>query len=333
MKINAYKIIEDACIVEETSEDFIEPWQKGKGLYFVDVLECSADELGNWLKELNVSDLAINLCVHQRKSSVVVPLTDEIFFEVPVCGLRAEGDTDTEEEKDIEAIDHYISVLCLKDLVITMYADPIADADPIVEVLKSQLKLTSASTPALLSILLARESLKVNQMVGQLRSSAFKLDERMDKDPDSVEADEIRDLKSQLRVYDTLANGQLTCFQQLRALETPFFSFTGLSTYFELASANALAASQATLRLEKTIYDLSQRYNTNQQEKTNHRLAVLTILSAIFMPLTFIAGIYGMNFENMPELQFAWSYPLVIICMLLIALGMFLYFKIRGWLE
>ena len=327
MKINAYKIIEDACTVEETSEDFIEPWQQGKGLYFVDVLECSADELGNWLKELNVSDLAINLCVNQRKSSVVVPLTDEIFFEVPVCGLPSESATET------EAFDHYISILCLKGLVITMYSDPIAGADPIVEVLKSQLKLTSASTPALLSILLARESLKVNQMVGQLRSSAFKLDERMDKDPDNVEADEIRDLKSQLRIYDTLANGQVTCFEQLRALETSFFSFTGLSTYFELASANASAASQATLRLDKTIYDLSQRYNTNQQEKTNHRLAVLTILSAIFMPLTLIAGIYGMNFKNMPELQFVWSYPIVIICMLLIALGMFLYFKIRGWLD
>ena len=266
MKINAYKIIEDACTVEETSEDFIESWQQGKGLYFVDVLECSAGELGNWLKELNVSDLAINLCVNQRKSSVVVPLTDEIFFEVPVCGLRAEAISDT--EKETEAIDHYISILCLKYLVITMYAESIADTDPIVEVLKSQLMLTSASTPALLSILLARESLKVNQMVGELRSSAFKLDERMDKDPDSVEADEIRDLKSQLRVYDTLANGQVTCFQQLRALETSFFSFTGLSTYFELSSANALAASQATLRLDKTIYDLSQRYNTNQQEKS-----------------------------------------------------------------
>lgn len=333
MKINVYKIIEDACTVEETSEDFIETWRQGKGLYFVDVLDCSADELKNWLKELNISDLAINLCVHQRKSSLAVPLTHEIFFEIPVCGLHSEAVTDLEKETKTEAIDHYISILCLKDLVITMYTDLMAETDPIIEVLKSQLKLTSASTSALLSILLARESLKVNQMVGELRSSVFKLDEQMDKDPDSVEADEILDLKSQLRVYDTLANGQVTCFQQLRAVETSFFSFGGLSTYFELASANALAASQATLRLDKTMNDLSQRYNTNQQEKTNHRLAVLTILSAIFMPLTFIAGIYGMNFENMPELQFTWSYPIVIIGMLLIALAMFLYFKIRGWLD
>ena len=51
------------------------------------------------------------------------------------------------------------------------------------------------------------------------------------------------------------------------------------------------------------------------------------------MPLTFIAGIYGMNFDKMPELHFPFSYPAVLIIMALIAGGMYLYFKIRGWLE
>jgi len=71
----------------------------------------------------------------------------------------------------------------------------------------------------------------------------------------------------------------------------------------------------------------------NQQEKTNRRLAVLTILSAIFMPLTLIAGIYGMNFDTMPELQHVFGYPAVLIFMALVAGGMYLYFKKRGWLD
>lgn len=329
MKINSYKITEDAHIIEVSSEDFIEPWQQGKGLYFADVLECSADALKNWLKTLNVSDLAISLCVKQRKTSVVVPLADEVFFELPVCLLQFE----TEGETEPETIDHYVSFLCLKNLVITMYSDPVTENDRLVDILKSQLKLASASTSALVSILLARESFRVNQMVEQLRFSVFELDDRMDQDPDYVEADEIRDLKSQLRIYDTLANGQANCFEQLRVLETPFFNFKEMATYFQLATANASAASQTISRLIKTIFDLNQRFDTNQQEKTNHRLAVLTILSAVFMPLTLIAGIYGMNFENMPELHFSWGYPIVIIGMLLIAGGMVLYFKKRGWLD
>lgn len=327
MKLNCYKITEEAHIEEISTEDFIEPWQQGKGLYFVDVLQSSTDELENWLKKLNISDLAISLCVKQRKTSVVIPLADEVFFELPVCLLQFD------EKAEPETVDHYISILCLKNIVIALYTDPIKDADRIVEILKSQLSLISATTSALVSILLARESFKVNHMVERLRSSVFELDERMDQDPDSVEADEIRELKGQLRIYDTLANGQATCFEQLRALETPFFNFMELGTYFQLATANASAASQTVLRLDKMIFDLNQRFDSNQQEKTNHRLAVLTILSAVFMPLTFVAGIYGMNFDNMPELHLTWGYPLVIIGMLLIAGGMYLYFKIRGWLD
>ena len=312
-----------------SAEEFIESWRQGKGLYFVDVMECSANELENWLKKLNVSDLAISLCIEQRKTSVLVPLADEVFFELPVCLVQLETETGAEAE----VIDHYVSFLCLNNLVITMYADPLTDADPIVEILKSQLTLASASTSALVSILLARESFKVNQMVAQLRSAVFTLDDRMDRDPDSVEADEIRELKSQLRIYDTLANGQATCFEQLRVLEIPFFNFKEMATYFQLATANASTASQTVSRLDKTIFDLNQRFDTNQQEKTNHRLAVLTVLSAVFMPLTLIAGIYGMNFDNMPELHFSWGYLFVIIGMLLIAGGMVIYFKIRGWLD
>jgi magnesium transporter len=86
-------------------------------------------------------------------------------------------------------------------------------------------------------------------------------------------------------------------------------------------------------RFDKTIADIRQRFDMNQQEKTNHRLAILTILSAIFMPLTFIAGIYGMNFDKMPELHFPYSYPVALGVMALIAIGMYLYFRTRGWLE
>ena len=135
-----------------SAEEFIEPWRQGKGLYFVDVMECSANELENWLKQLNVSDLAISLCIKQRKTSILVPLTNEVFFELPVCLVQLETETGAETE----VIDHYVSILCLNNLVITMYADPLTDADRIVEILKSQLTLASASTSALVSILLAR---------------------------------------------------------------------------------------------------------------------------------------------------------------------------------
>ena len=63
----------------------------------------------------------------------------------------------------------------------------------------------------------------------------------------------------------------------------------------------------------------------------NKVMKILAIVSAIFIPLTFIAGIYGMNFENMPELSQPWAYPIVLGGMGLIALTMLIFFKIRHW--
>jgi magnesium transporter len=66
--------------------------------------------------------------------------------------------------------------------------------------------------------------------------------------------------------------------------------------------------------------------------RMNKVIKVLTIISTIFIPLTFIVGVYGMNFRFMPELEFAWAYPLIWGIMLFIALGMLLFFKRRRWI-
>lgn len=67
-------------------------------------------------------------------------------------------------------------------------------------------------------------------------------------------------------------------------------------------------------------------------QKTNEIIKVLTLFASLFMPLTFVAGIYGMNFENMPELTLPGGYPAVLILMLSIAGGLLFYFRKRGWL-
>jgi magnesium transporter len=83
---------------------------------------------------------------------------------------------------------------------------------------------------------------------------------------------------------------------------------------------------------------LADLYLSSLSNRTNEVMRLLTVISSIFIPLTFIAGIYGMNFDpgsspfNMPELGWFWGYPSVIGAMLLIGGGMAFYFKRRGWL-
>jgi magnesium transporter len=72
-------------------------------------------------------------------------------------------------------------------------------------------------------------------------------------------------------------------------------------------------------------------YMSSSSNKMNEVMQVLTIVATIFIPLTFIVGVYGMNFEYMPELEMRMGYPVVMIVMLVIAVVMLLYFKWKDW--
>jgi len=73
-------------------------------------------------------------------------------------------------------------------------------------------------------------------------------------------------------------------------------------------------------------------YLSSQSSKMNEIMKVLTIIATIFIPLTFIAGVYGMNFAQMPELRHPWGYPAALASMAVVAGVMLLYFRRKGWL-
>lgn len=87
----------------------------------------------------------------------------------------------------------------------------------------------------------------------------------------------------------------------------------------------------ASADLERHIEAAVQLYFASTAHRTNEVMRVLTVFSAIFLPLTFLAGIYGMNFQYMPELHVSFGYPALIIVMLMVAVGLLVYFKRRGY--
>ncbi|PQL92451.1 CorA family divalent cation transporter [Apibacter adventoris] len=80
------------------------------------------------------------------------------------------------------------------------------------------------------------------------------------------------------------------------------------------------------------INNLLNLYISLASLKSNDIMKTLTIFSIFFMPLTFIAGIYGMNFKYMPELEKAWGYPVILIIMLIITLIIYYWLKRKKWL-
>ena len=84
--------------------------------------------------------------------------------------------------------------------------------------------------------------------------------------------------------------------------------------------------------------DLMDLYLTSISNRMNEIMKVLTVLATIFIPLTFIAGVYGMNFDtevspwNMPELEWEYGYPACLAVMLVITVGLLVYFRRKGWI-
>ena len=84
--------------------------------------------------------------------------------------------------------------------------------------------------------------------------------------------------------------------------------------------------------LRDVLSGLSDLYLSTVSNRMNEVMKVLTIIATIFIPLTFIAGIYGMNFEFMPELKWPWAYPALWLLLIAIFVAMMLWFKRKKWL-
>jgi magnesium transporter len=80
------------------------------------------------------------------------------------------------------------------------------------------------------------------------------------------------------------------------------------------------------------VVDMIDTYRSNMSNRMNETMKILTIISTIFIPLTFIVGVYGMNFKYMPELDSVWGYPLVWLVMIVTSVSLIIYFKRKNWL-
>ena len=119
--------------------------------------------------------------------------------------------------------------------------------------------------------------------------------------------------------------------QELEENENGFFKAENLR-YFHLFTSRVQRLSETAGVLRDYIMQLRDLSQSELAVRQNHIMTILTVITAIFMPLTLIAGWYGMNFRYMPELEWKFSYPAVFIVCLLIAVLSLWYFKKKKWL-
>jgi magnesium transporter len=84
--------------------------------------------------------------------------------------------------------------------------------------------------------------------------------------------------------------------------------------------------------LRDLLSSLLEMELTRASLRMNQTMKALTLIATVFIPLTFIVGVYGMNFDHMPELHWRWAYPVLWALMIAIGVGMAVWFKRKRWL-
>jgi magnesium transporter len=118
---------------------------------------------------------------------------------------------------------------------------------------------------------------------------------------------------------------------QLQRLDSPLWS-DDTRPFVRDTYDHAVQVLDLVESLRDVVGGLTDLYMTSLSNRMNEIMKVLTIIGTIFIPLTFVAGIYGMNFEYMPELTVWYGYPVALAVMAALAGVLLLYFRRKDWI-
>ena len=151
------------------------------------------------------------------------------------------------------------------------------------------------------------------------------LKREVERDPEDVKIEEISAKRSELLTLESIVQGQLPIIDTIITSDRPSKNPESTLEYLRWASANLKSADRKLEWLERRVEVMRSLIDMHAQEKTNRRLGRLTVLSMIFMPVTFLAGVWGMNFKAMPLLSNDFGYIYAMAIMLLLRWDVFLF--------
>ncbi len=158
-----------------------------------------------------------------------------------------------------------------------------------------------------------------------------RLEEKVLKSPDEQTLQEIQRLKKQLINLRKTINPLREAVSILQKGDNPLIKDTTIR-YLRDVYEHIIQVADSIETHRDMLASIMDLYLSGISNKMNQVMKVLTIIATIFIPLTFVAGIYGMNFENMPELHWKYGYFAVWGFMLVVFIFMMIYFKRKKWL-
>ena len=294
----------------------------GRNLW-VDVQGLGDEPLLRGLAEIfSIHPLALEDVVHARSRPKAEPYKHNLLFVTRMlAGGHAEG-------LDVEQV----SLLIGPDYVLTFQERPGDVLDPV----RKRLQIPDSRIRNLACDYLAYAILDTivdayYPVVESMGDRIEKLEELVLAEASPQTLGELNTLRGQLLILRRAVAPQRDAVNTLIRDENELVS-QNVRMFLRDTYDHIIQTSEAVETARELVSGLMNTYLSVVSNRMNEVMKVLTIMASIFIPLTFMAGIYGMNFDHMPELHVKSAYPLLLVAMGIIAAGMVVYFWRKGWI-
>ncbi len=248
---------------------------------------------------------------------------DDYFF------LLLKGFSAETESIDFSVI--HISFFCGANFLVTRHAEISPSINRVWEQLDTEENLADSHPGQLLYRVVRTIIDRYTPIILNLEARMETLEEEMLENPRDDLLSELVTYNSRLRKLRRIFGYQQGLMWQLKADDLPHLH-GNYRHEFQDAFEQMERLASLTEMLQHLAGDLINGYISVASHRLNNIMKTLTIASVIFLPLTFLAGIYGMNFEHMPELQFSSAYYVVIGVMVTLALILLMVFRHKRWI-
>jgi Mg2+ and Co2+ transporter CorA len=281
------------------------------------------NEIDAWrrgvLKKIGASAVFERAVFNATQAASVVSTGQGVYFRIPVINPG----------RDDPVV--FVNGLVLVDLLVTWRSGQIDAIEELLDGLQIPTDLpwvtTASDLVAALCVTFSTDVFRASQDL-RLRIDRISDDATSGSHVDGAELDAAN---TRLHTLDELAGDYAQVFTMLRDSNSEALDLGGKHSRIQIAIASSHALARRVRLYYERIAQLRQQQIEEVSDKTNRRLGVLSVLSAIFLPLTLLTGIFGMNFQHMPGLAWSWTYPALILLMIATVGGMWWYFKKTGW--
>jgi Mg2+ and Co2+ transporter CorA len=296
-----------------------DPGQLGESWF--DIEEAEPDELRRFLAPLNLHPLILDRCVDLKDVPGVISYGKAVLLEFPA---------DFDREADGQA---YLTLVMQSPTLVTIRHGLMPAVDELAASLTGD-KAPELSYVVQIVYLILDELTDLSvQAETEVRDQILQTAKTLTKNPGTVPAGDLTKLRWQVDKLVSLIENQQYCIAGLNASDNEALNEPHRKAYLQDLQSEVEIAQRGIYRLEARVNDLFAYYQMAGNDLVEKRLRTLTIISAITLPLGFIAGLLGMNVGGVPGINFSYGFIVVIIVMVIIAAVELWYFKIKGWFD